>query len=132
VRESVDERLALVQEAIADKSDIGQIREPISEELSRAVQERLKVRIVVQREVTKIVDEKVTVIVPGASHYYSQTAGHRYRPATGHYYRPATRHLYRSTARHGNPRKAAIQHTTIEPEPIVCRRRAYSARQLPQ
>jgi hypothetical protein len=43
VRESVDGRLALVQEAIADKSDIEQIRETISEELSHTVQERLKV-----------------------------------------------------------------------------------------
>jgi hypothetical protein len=37
VRESVDERFALVQEAIADKSDIEQVREAISEELSKVV-----------------------------------------------------------------------------------------------
>jgi hypothetical protein len=37
VRESVDERFALVQEAIADKSDIEQIEKTISEELSHAV-----------------------------------------------------------------------------------------------
>ncbi|KAM0705452.1 hypothetical protein Q7P35_006811 [Cladosporium inversicolor] len=38
VCESVDERFALVREAIADKLDIGQIREPMSEELGHAVQ----------------------------------------------------------------------------------------------
>lgn len=37
VRESVDERFALVQEAIAEISDIGQIRGTISEELSNVV-----------------------------------------------------------------------------------------------
>jgi hypothetical protein len=37
VRESVDERFALMKEAIADRSDIEQIRASISEELSSAV-----------------------------------------------------------------------------------------------
>jgi hypothetical protein len=45
VRESVNERFVLMQEAIADKSDIKQIRETISEELGHAVQERLKVTV---------------------------------------------------------------------------------------
>jgi hypothetical protein len=37
VRESVNERFALVQEAVADKSDIKQIRETTSDELSHTV-----------------------------------------------------------------------------------------------
>jgi hypothetical protein len=45
VRESVDERFALMQKAIADRSDIEQIRETISEELGHSVQERLKVTV---------------------------------------------------------------------------------------
>jgi hypothetical protein len=58
VRESVDERFALTQEAIADRSDIEQIRATISEELSQAVQERLKVTV--QREIVNAIREEVT------------------------------------------------------------------------
>jgi hypothetical protein len=58
VRESVDERFALVQEAISDKSDIEQIKKTISEELSLAVQERLKVTV--QREIVSAIREEVT------------------------------------------------------------------------
>jgi hypothetical protein len=61
VRESVDERFALMQEAIADKSDIEQIRETISEELGHAVQERLKVTV--QREIVNAIREEVTSTV---------------------------------------------------------------------
>lgn len=58
VRESVDERFALMQEAIADRSDMEQIRATISDELSHAVQERLK--ITVQREIVNVIREEVT------------------------------------------------------------------------
>jgi hypothetical protein len=58
VRESVDERFALMQEAIADRSDMEQIRATISEELSHAVQERLKVTV--QREIVNAIREEVT------------------------------------------------------------------------
>jgi hypothetical protein len=58
VRESVDERFALVQDAIADKSDIEQIKKTISEELSHAVQEQLKVTV--RREIVNAIREKVT------------------------------------------------------------------------
>jgi hypothetical protein len=58
VRESVDERFALMQEAFADRSDMEQIRATISEELSHAVQERLKVTV--QREIVNAIREEVT------------------------------------------------------------------------
>jgi hypothetical protein len=146
VRESVDERFALVQKPVAEISDIGQIRETISKELSSVVQDRPKVIVqreivkaireimtrtvqqqvsevvcrevgsVVQHEVKSIVDEdvaaiiqqQVTSIVKRASHYYHSGAGY------------------------GNPRKAAVHHSAVEPERNVCRHRARSARQPPQ
>jgi hypothetical protein len=58
VRESVDNRFALVQEAIVDKSDIKQIRKTISEELGSAVQDRLKVTV--QREIVDVIRDEVT------------------------------------------------------------------------
>jgi hypothetical protein len=58
VRESVDERFALMQEAIADRSDIEQIRATKSEELSHAVREGLKVTV--QREIVSAIREEVT------------------------------------------------------------------------
>jgi hypothetical protein len=58
VRESVDERFALVQEAVAEISDTGQIRETISEELSSVVQDRPKV--IVQREIVNAIREEMT------------------------------------------------------------------------
>ena len=154
VRESVDERFALVREAIADRSDIDQMKEAISEDLRSTVQEglvvavqrkivnaireeatrtvqeqvgevvRREVKSVVQHEVKSIVDEKVAAIIQGGSHQYSQTAGHHYCSAAGHY--------HYSAAGHGNPGKAAVQHPAIEPEPIVCRRRPKSTRQPAQ
>jgi hypothetical protein len=69
VRESVDERFALMQEAIADRSDIEQIRATISEELSQAVQERLKVTVqreivnAIRGEVTRTVQQQVSEVV---------------------------------------------------------------------
>jgi hypothetical protein len=69
VREFVDKRFALVQEAIADKSDIEQIRETTSDELSHAVQERLKVTVqreivnAIREEVTRTVQQQVTEVV---------------------------------------------------------------------
>jgi hypothetical protein len=58
VRKSVDERFALMQEAIADRSDMEQIRATISEELSNAVQDRLKVTV--QREIVNAIRDEVT------------------------------------------------------------------------
>jgi hypothetical protein len=58
VRESVDNRFALVQEAIVDKSDIKQIRKTISEESGSAVQDRLKVTV--QREIVNVIRDEVT------------------------------------------------------------------------
>jgi hypothetical protein len=58
VRESVDERFALMQEAIADRSDIEQIRANISEEWSSAVQDRIK--LTVQREIVNAIRDEVT------------------------------------------------------------------------
>jgi hypothetical protein len=58
VRESVDERFALMQEAIANRSDIEQIRATISEELSSAVQDRLKPTV--QREIVNAIRDEVT------------------------------------------------------------------------
>lgn len=69
VRESVDERFALVQEAIAERSDIEQIKDAISEDLRNTVQQRLKVTVqreivnATRVEVTKIVQEQVSEIV---------------------------------------------------------------------
>jgi hypothetical protein len=58
VRKSVDERFALMQEAIADRSDIEQIRATISKELSSTAQDRLKVTV--QREIVNAIREGVT------------------------------------------------------------------------
>lgn len=55
------ERYALMQEAIADRSDIEQIRETITEELGYAVQKRLKVTL--QREIVNVIREEVTSTV---------------------------------------------------------------------
>jgi hypothetical protein len=77
VRESVDERFALVQEAIADKSDIEQIRETTSDELSHAVQERLKVTV--QREIVNAIRGEVTRTVQLAACYFLPTTTRDYR-----------------------------------------------------
>lgn len=51
VRDSVDERFALVQEAMTEALDIGQMKETISEEMRDSVREHLK--NVIQREIVK-------------------------------------------------------------------------------
>jgi hypothetical protein len=53
VRESVDERFALVQEAITEVPDIGQMKGTISEEVRDNVREHLKNAI--QREVVEAI-----------------------------------------------------------------------------
>jgi hypothetical protein len=69
VRESDDERFALMQEAIADRSDMEQIRATMSEELGHAVQERLKVTVQrqimngIREEVTRTVQQQVSEVV---------------------------------------------------------------------
>jgi actin-like ATPase involved in cell morphogenesis len=57
VRESVDERFALVQEAITEVPDIGQMKGTISEEVRDNVREHLKNAI--QREVVEAIGEEV-------------------------------------------------------------------------
>lgn len=69
VRESVDERFALLQEAIAERSDIEEIKEAISEDLRSTVQEGLKGTVQrevvngIQEEVTRTVQEQVSEVV---------------------------------------------------------------------
>ncbi|KAI7713817.1 hypothetical protein KC353_g7264, partial [Hortaea werneckii] len=57
VRESVDERFALVQEAIEQVPDIGQVKEIVSEEVRDIVQEQLKVTV--QREIVDVIRNEV-------------------------------------------------------------------------
>lgn len=57
VCESVDERFALVQEAITEVPDIGQVKETVSGEVREIVQEQLKV--IVQREILEAIGEEV-------------------------------------------------------------------------
>ncbi|KAI7722986.1 hypothetical protein KC353_g40 [Hortaea werneckii] len=56
-RDSVDERFALVQEAIEHVPDISQVKETVSEEVRNIVQERLK--ITVQREIVEAIRDEV-------------------------------------------------------------------------
>lgn len=56
-RDSVDERFALVQEAIEHVPDISQVKETVSEEVRNIVQERLK--ITVQREIVEVNRDEV-------------------------------------------------------------------------
>ena len=71
VRESVDERLALMQEAITERSDIEQVKETISDELRNVVQERLKMTVqrtivdAIRDEVAKTVQQQVGEAVRG-------------------------------------------------------------------
>jgi hypothetical protein len=57
VHDSVDERLALVQEAIDQVPDIGQVKEAVSEEVRDVVQEQLTV--IVQREIVHAIGDEV-------------------------------------------------------------------------
>lgn len=61
IRESVDERFALMQAAISERSDIEQIKETISDELRNIMQEQLK--ITVQRTIVDAIREEVTKTV---------------------------------------------------------------------
>ena len=69
VHDSVDERFALVQEAIDQVPDVGQVKEAVSDEVKRTVQEQVgevvcrEVRSVVQHEIMTTVGEKVAAIV---------------------------------------------------------------------
>jgi hypothetical protein len=69
VHDSVDERFALVQEAIDQVPDVGQVKEAVSEEVKRTVQQqvgdvvRCEVRNVVQHEIMDTIGEKVAAIV---------------------------------------------------------------------
>lgn len=57
VRESVDERFALVQEAITGVPHVGHVKDTVSEEVRDVVQEQLKVTI--QREIVDAIGEEV-------------------------------------------------------------------------
>ncbi|KAI6824489.1 hypothetical protein KC343_g180 [Hortaea werneckii] len=57
VRESVDERIALVQEAIEQVPDIGQVKETVSEEVRDIVQEQWKATV--QREIVEAIRDEV-------------------------------------------------------------------------
>jgi hypothetical protein len=61
VRESVDERFALMQEAITERSDIEQIKATISDELRNVVQERLKTTV--QRTIVDAIRDEVAQTV---------------------------------------------------------------------
>lgn len=85
VHDSVDERLALVQEAIDQVPDVGQVKEAVAEEVKEVVQKQLKATVqheivhaigqevkrtvqeqvseVVRREVTQVVQQEVKSIV---------------------------------------------------------------------
>ncbi|KAF2716901.1 hypothetical protein K431DRAFT_307402 [Polychaeton citri CBS 116435] len=69
VHDSVDERFALVQEAIDQVPDVGQVKEAVPDEVKRTVQQQVgdvvrhEVRSVVQHEVMNTVSEKVAAIV---------------------------------------------------------------------
>jgi len=85
VHDSVDERFALVQEAIDQVPDVGQVKEAVAQEVREVVQEQLKVTVqqeivhaigeevkrtvqqqvseVVRREVTQVVQQEVKSIV---------------------------------------------------------------------
>ena len=57
VHGSVDERFALVQEAVDQVPDIGQVKEAIADEVRDVVQEQLKVTV--QREIVQAIGEEV-------------------------------------------------------------------------
>lgn len=57
VHDSVDERLALVQDAIDQVPDIGQVKDAVSEEVSDVVQVQLTVTV--QREIVHAIGDEV-------------------------------------------------------------------------
>jgi hypothetical protein len=57
VHDSVDERLTLVQEAIDQVPDVGQVKEAASEEVREVVQEQLKVTV--QREIVRAIGDEI-------------------------------------------------------------------------
>jgi aminoglycoside phosphotransferase family enzyme len=61
VHDSVDERLTLVQEAIDQVPDVGQVKEAASEEVREVVQEQLKVTV--QREIVHAIGDEITSTV---------------------------------------------------------------------
>lgn len=69
VHNSVNERPALVQGAIDQVSDIGQVKDAVSDEVKRTVLEQVgevvcrEVRSIAQHEITDTVGEKVAAIV---------------------------------------------------------------------
>jgi len=69
VHNSVDKRFALVQEAIDQVLDVGQVKEAVSDEVKRTVQQQVgdvvcrEVRSVVQHEIMNTIGEKVASIV---------------------------------------------------------------------
>jgi hypothetical protein len=77
VHDSVDERLALVQEAIDQVPDVGQVKEAVADEVREVVHEQLKVTVqheivhaigeevkrAVQQQVSEVVRREVTQVV---------------------------------------------------------------------
>jgi hypothetical protein len=61
VHDSVDERFALLQEAIDQVPDVGQVKEAVSEEVKDAVQEQLNVTV--QKEIVHVVGDEVKRVV---------------------------------------------------------------------
>ena len=61
VHDSVDERLALVQEAIDQVPDVRQVKEAVLEEVRDVVQELLKVTV--EREIVRAIGEEVKITV---------------------------------------------------------------------
>lgn len=69
VHDSVDERFAIVQEAIDQVPGVGQVKEAVSDEAKGTVQEQAdgivccEIRRVVQHEIMSTVSKKVAAIV---------------------------------------------------------------------
>jgi hypothetical protein len=69
VHDSVDERLALVQEAIDQVPDVGQVKEAVADEVREVVHEQLKVTVqheivhAIREEVKRAVQQQVSEVV---------------------------------------------------------------------
>lgn len=61
VHDSVDERFALLQGAIDQVPDVGQVKEAVSEEVKEVVQEQLKVTL--QKEIVHVIGDEVKRVV---------------------------------------------------------------------
>ena len=61
VHDSVDERFALLQGAIDQVPDVGQVKEAVSEEVKDVVQEQLKVTV--QKEIVHVIGDEVKRVV---------------------------------------------------------------------